>query len=158
MFRRLEESPDIAQLRRDERAVDDFFRQHYRAEEPAADLWPRITRQLATPVPSPAPFLSFNRPAPRLLLTAAAAVLLVAALVFITPWTPGPSRQEMLSAIDSRYEVIWTAAATVETNPFDGRGILESTADENPFQTATQPTAADPRPDDNPFRPLLEQY
>lgn len=157
VFRRFEESADIRQLRQDEADLDAFFRQHFRAAEPANDMWPQIARRLDEPGTRPLPFAAPLRPAPRTILTAAAAVLLVTALVLLTPWSPGPSRQEILSTIDSRYQTIWAVDAASQTNPFDGNGILESTADENPFQAAGGPAAASLRLDENPFRRLIQQ-
>ena len=155
VFRRFEESSDIRRLRREEAEVDTFFRQHFQAAEPSSDMWPQIARRLAEPGGRAVSFATPGRLAPRAVLTAAAAVLLVAALAMLMPWSAGPSRQEMLSAIDSRYEAIWAVDAVSQTNPFDGSGILESTADENPFQIAGGSAAASLQLDENPFRQLI---
>ncbi|NLI47365.1 MAG: hypothetical protein GX414_09685 [Acidobacteria bacterium] len=137
--------------------MDAFFQQHFRAAEPATDMWPQIARRLDKPGARAVPFAASLRPASRTILTAAAAVLLVTTLVLLTPRSPGPSRQEILSAIDSRYQTIWAVDAATQTNPFDGNGILETTADENPFQTAGGPVTASMRLDENPFRRLIQQ-
>lgn len=135
-----------------------FFRRNFQPPEPSPFLWTRIESRLGEPVRPRRAFPLWNL-APARLLASAALLLLVAAAVVTWSNAPvwfGPSQATILSHIDREYERTLLELQAADTNPFDGREILETAEDENPFQAHPPEHLARPA-EENPFRAVLNK-
>jgi hypothetical protein len=146
-----------AQLDEQARA-EAFFRRNFQPPEPSPFLWTRIESRLGEPVRPRRAFTLWNL-APARLLASAALLLLVAAAVVTWSNAPvwfGPSQATILSHIDREYERTLLELQNADPNPFDGREILETAEDENPFQAMPPEHLAGPA-EENPFRAALNK-
>lgn len=146
-----------AQLDEQARA-ESFFRRNFQPPEPSPFLWTRIESRLGTPV-QPRRAFSLWGLAPARILAGAALLLVVAAAAVTWSNAPvwfGPSQATILSHIDREYERTLRELQAADPNPFDGREIMETAEDENPFQALPPERLAGPA-EENPFRAVLNK-
>jgi hypothetical protein len=144
-----------AQLDEQARA-EAFLRQNFLPPEPSPFLWTRIESRLGEPVQPRRAFTLWGLAPARLLASAALLVVVAAAAVTWSnaPVWFGPSQATILSHIDREYQRTLLELQAADPNPFDGREILETAEDENPFQALPPEQLAGPA-EENPFRAVL---
>lgn len=148
----LEQCPSCQALAHEESRVDTFFRTNFQPEPPPDFLWTRIEARLTPPARQTRWSALVHNFAWQPVLTVAGGFLLVMTLALILLPSIGSrlTHEPILSSIDVRYQHTIDILQSLDDNPFDGRQILESARDENPFQVHTG-SAVPGSTDENPF-------
>jgi hypothetical protein len=153
MGQHLHSCPACQNIVQEEETLTEFFRNHFKAEEPNPFLWSRIESRLSdAPVKAAGIRLSPFLPRPVVALVASVALVALVCGAFLMR-NQEPSREAMLAAIDSQYSQTLNLFEDLEHNPFNGRLNPVSSKDQNPF-VIVETTVSEPDSGENPFQPF----